>query len=325
MGPYALCRPQRGAHGCLGAAAARGWRLADVRAAVASGAWKGFPGLYTGPRNRAGWTGSSLEWRKSVDFTAGEKIYVTGSLATLTTRPPAPTDGADEFGLIRQWATGTDCAVADPERARRWGRRAVAVRQLLAAIGQAAMVSGSAVLEFGTRNLALHSGLSQRTVSRLLALLYAEPDPLLDVVNRGRMARADRIALRIPDAYADSVRWRRRRAGRIDAIHPAFLVLGGAAALTYQALDADEVRGAEVARAARLCPRPSHLLCGYSLSTGSPNAARVAGGAGPSAWTTSPSRPARPTFSGSARRGTGRIGRAGGPGCGSTPAPVTPS
>ena len=116
------------------------------------------------------------------------------------------------------------------------------------------MVSGSAVLEFGTRNLSLHSGLSQRTVSRLLAMLYAEPDPLLDVVNRGRMARANRIALRIPDAYADSVRWRRRRAGRIDAIHPAFLVLGGAAALTYQALDADEVRGAEVARAARLSP-----------------------------------------------------------------------
>jgi hypothetical protein len=30
------------------------------------------------------------------------------------------------------------------------------------------------------------------------------------------MARADRFALRIPDAYAQSVRWRRRRAGRID-------------------------------------------------------------------------------------------------------------
>jgi len=61
------------------------------------------------------------------------------------------------------------------------------------------MVSGSPVLEFGTRNLSLHSGLSQRTVSRLLRFLYDEPDPLLDVVNRGRMARADRFTLRIPD------------------------------------------------------------------------------------------------------------------------------
>ena len=93
-------------------------------------------------------------------FTAGEENVRHWLTSDVTTRPPAPIDGADEFGLIRQWATGTDCAVADPERARRWGRRSVAIRQLLAAIGQAAMVSGSSVLEFGTRNLALHAGLS---------------------------------------------------------------------------------------------------------------------------------------------------------------------
>ena len=38
----------------------------------------------------------------------------------------------------------------------------------------------------------------------------------------------------------------------IEAIHPAFLVLGGTAGLVYQALGQDEARGAEVARAARL-------------------------------------------------------------------------
>jgi DNA-binding transcriptional ArsR family regulator len=193
-----------------------------------------------------------LEWRKSVAFTAGPENMREWLTSDVVSRPPVPIDGADEFGLIRMWVTGTDCAAEDPERARRWGRRSIAIRQLLAAIGQAAMVSGSSVLEFGTRNLALHSGLSQRAVSRLLRFLVNEPDPLLDVVNRGRMARADRIALRIPDAYADRVRWRRRRAGRIDGIHPAFLVLGGAAALTYQVLDATGTCGAEVARAARL-------------------------------------------------------------------------
>jgi hypothetical protein len=150
--------------------------------------------------------------------------------------------------------TATDCAAADPERARRWGRRAIAVRQLLAAIGQAAMVSGSALIEFGTRNLSLHSGLSQRTVSRLLVMLREEPDPLVHLVRYRQAARADRYVLRIPAAYADSVRWRRRRAGRIDGIHPVFLVLGGAAAFTYEALGPDAARGAEVARAARLSP-----------------------------------------------------------------------
>ena len=83
-------------------------------------------------------------------------------------------------------------------------------------------------------------------------MLRDEPDPLIDLVSPRQMARADRYQLRIPDRYADSVRWRRRRAGRIEAAHPAFLVLSGTSALVYQALDQEEARGAEVARAARL-------------------------------------------------------------------------
>jgi hypothetical protein len=245
----------------LTAAAARGWRLGDVRAAVVSGAWKGFSELYY----RASEPGRMerllpYEWRKSIAFVAGEKNMRGWLTSDNDHAPPAGIDGADEFGLIRQWVTGTDCAAADPDRARGWGRRSVAVRQLLAAIAQAAMVSGSTVLEFGTRNLSLHSGLSQRTVSRLLVMLREEDDPLIDLVSRRRMARADRYQLRIPDRYAESVRWRRRRAGRIEAIHPVFLILGGSAGLVYQVLPAagagtgriSSNSGAEVARAARL-------------------------------------------------------------------------
>ena len=251
------CYPDRSAArmAVLAGAAARGWQLADVWAAIGSGAWRGLARLYERSSEPRRLDRLLLyEWRKAVVFAGGEKNVRDWLTSVSTSRPPAATGGADEFGLIRQWVTGTACAAADPERVRRWGRRAVAVRQLLAAIGQAAMVSGSSVLEFGTRNLSLHSSLSQRTVSRLLAMLYAEPDPLLDVVTRGRMARADRIALRIPDAYAESVRWRRRRAGRIDGIHPVFLLLGGTAGLVHQVLDGTETRGAEVARAARLSP-----------------------------------------------------------------------
>ena len=91
-------------------------------------------------------------------------------------------------------------------------------------------------------------------MSRLLRFLYAEPDPLLDLISQGRISRADRFGLRIPDRYADSARWRRRHAGRIDGIHPAFLVLGGTAGLVHQVLDGSPARGADVARAARLSP-----------------------------------------------------------------------
>jgi hypothetical protein len=239
----------------LAAAAARGWQLGDVRAAVASGAWKGLPDLYC----RASEPGRMerllpAEWRKAADFAAGSE-NVRGWLTSGVNHAPRPEPAdAAAFGFIRQWATGITCAAADPERARSWGRRSVAVRQLLAAIGQAAMVSGSCVLEFGTRNLSLHSGLSQRTVSRLLRFLREEADPLIDLVSPRRMARADRYQLRIPDRYADSARWRRWRAGRLDGVHPAFVVLGGPAFLVHQVLDSGPARGAEVARAAYLSP-----------------------------------------------------------------------
>jgi hypothetical protein len=239
----------------LGAAAARGWRLAEVESAVASGAWKGLPGLY----HRASEPGRMdrllpYEWQKCVGKISRED-FVRGwhTSDVQRPRPPADADGpAAEYGLTREWLTAILCAAEDPERVKGWGRRAIAVRLVLLALGQAAMASGSSVVEFGTRNLALHSALSHRTVSRVLRILRDEPDPLIDLVSVRKLARADRYALRIPDRYADSVRWRRRRAGRVEAAHPAFLVLGGTAALVYEALGLEAARGAEVARAARL-------------------------------------------------------------------------
>ena len=240
----------------LAAAAARGWQLADVRAAVGSGAWKGLAQLYE-RRSEPGRMARLLpgEWRKATGFVSGEKNIRHRPTSNSTSRPPTDSDGLSaEYGLIRQWMTAVGCAVEDPERVRRWGGRVIAIRLVLLALGQAAMVSGSSVLEFGCRNLALHAALSHRTVARVLELLRNEPDPLIDLVSRRQAARADRYQLRIPAAYAGSVRWRRRRAGRVDAIHPAFLVLGGVAGLVHQVLDGTETRGAEVARTARLSP-----------------------------------------------------------------------
>jgi hypothetical protein len=256
----------------LAAAAARGWQLADVRAAIASGAWRGLARLYE-RRSEPGRMDRLLpyEWRKAVDLAGGQENVRSWHTSDLYPRPPAgPIDGADEFGLIRRWMTAVACALEDPDRVRGWGGRAITVRLVLLALGQAAMVSRSSVLEFGCRNLALHAALSHRTVARVLELLRNEPDPLIDLVSRRQLARADRYALRIPARYADSVRWRRRRAGRIDAVHPAFLMLGGAAALVYQALDQGAARGAEVARAARLSPSATlaalRALAGHGLA-----------------------------------------------------------
>jgi hypothetical protein len=238
----------------LAAAAARGWRLAEVRGAIATGAWKGVAALYE-RRSEPGRMERllPLEWRKCTGKISREENVRQWHTSDGSPRPPAGEPALSaEYGLIRQWMTAILCAAGDPDRVRGWGGRAIAVRLVLLALGQAAMVSGSSVLEFGCRNLALHSALSHRTVARVLRLLAAEDDPLIDLVSLRRMARADRYQLRIPARYADSVRWQRRRAGRVEAIDPAFLVLGGTAGLVYEALGRDEARGAEVARTSRL-------------------------------------------------------------------------
>jgi hypothetical protein len=118
-------------------------------------------------------------------------------------------------------------------------------------------------------------------VSRVLRILRDEPDPLIDLVGVRKLARADRYALRIPDRYADSVRWRRRRAGRAEAAHPAFLMLGGTAALVYEALSPDPARGAEVARVARLSASATsaalQLLAEHGLAERGPGGWRRGG------------------------------------------------
>ena len=225
-----------------------------MQSAIASGAWKGLSGLYE-RRSEPGRLDRLLpyEWRKCIGKISREENVRPWHTSDLKTRPPAGNDDPSaEYGLIRQWMTATLCAAEDPERVKSWGRRAIAIRLVLAAIGQAAMASGSSTIEFGTRNIALYSALSHRTVSRVLRMLRDEPDPLIDLVSPCRLARADRYALRIPDRYVGSVRWRRRRAGRVEAIHPAFLVLGAPAGLVYQVLGPELARGAEVARMARL-------------------------------------------------------------------------
>ena len=58
----------------LRAAVVRGWRLAEVRAAIDSGAWRGLAGLYERPSEPARLSRLlPAEWRKAIAFAAGGK------------------------------------------------------------------------------------------------------------------------------------------------------------------------------------------------------------------------------------------------------------
>jgi hypothetical protein len=121
----------------LAAAVACGWQLGDVRAAVAAGAWPGLARLYE-RRSEPGRVHQLLpyEWRKAVSLASGEKDIRSWHVRDLNPRPPvSESTSAAEYGLIRQWVTAVGCALEDPERVRRWGRHASAVRLMLLALG----------------------------------------------------------------------------------------------------------------------------------------------------------------------------------------------
>lgn len=238
----------------LCSAAARGWALADVRAAVGAGPWAGLASLYP----RAGEPGRmkrllAAEYQLAVSFAGkGKRVRNSDTSDVHHHHPPDDLGAVIVFGMIRQWLTVSQMAAEDTDRIRRWGRQAVSVRLVLTALGLAAMVSGSPRIAFGVRNLALRAGVSADTAAAVLAMLRDEPDPLIRLARVHRLDRADAYDLVIPAAYEAGARWRRRRAGLVDAVHPAFLVVGKVEALVYQALTTAEETGREIARSARL-------------------------------------------------------------------------
>ena len=73
----------------LAAAAARGWQLADVRAAVPPGPGEASPSCTSGVPSPGGWTGSCpTNGEKPSTSPAGRKTCAAGTQATLTHAPP---------------------------------------------------------------------------------------------------------------------------------------------------------------------------------------------------------------------------------------------
>lgn len=126
---------------------------------------------------------------------------------------------SDSYGPMRVWVAAADCAIADPQRRASWGSRAISIRLVLAAMGQAAMRAGTGTIERGAVQFELNAGfeldagVSPPRTARALQALRHEPDPLLVLATRHRPDRASVYRLRIPDAYAVSARdmWRSAR------------------------------------------------------------------------------------------------------------------
>lgn len=273
----------------LSSAAMRGWALAEIVAEIRGGRWPGLAGLYSRAREpRRLERLLAWEWRKALADLAGDSPALNWHTSVKTTPRPQGTEtgGGPDAGaergrkeqareFTRAWAAAAEAAVADPARRARWGKHATAVRQVIHALARAATVAGSETVAFGGRNLALYSALPHRTCARALQVLRADPDPLIELVSPHHLDRADSYRLRVPGSCAEQARWARRHAGRTEALHPVWTVLGGTAAFTWLALDTESQPAGEIARAAHYSPgtvrRALRVLAGHGLAEHGPD------------------------------------------------------
>ena len=148
-----------------------------------------------------------------------------------TNTPYDPT--AVEFQFIREWWS----AMVLVELDRYSGRTGPGIRMVLRALGEAAMMTGSRYIEFGTRSLDVASGLDHTTVAKHLRQLRAEEDPLVYLIENDRGLLGDLYELRIPEEVVTRASRQSWRAGKIQALRPVFRDLGLPAAFVYEALE----------------------------------------------------------------------------------------
>jgi DNA-binding transcriptional ArsR family regulator len=272
--------PSEARFAILCSAAARGWQLSDLAARIRSGAWQGLASFYTRYRTDAQRTRAlTADWRKAVRKAGGAKSGHAGHTSgnQHAGRPPprvAPSPRTD----LRRW----DCAFRAVERSRWPGPHGITTRLVVRALAAAAQMRGSMVIDFGTRSLGLLAGVDHSTVAQVLRELRAEHDPFVVLEECHHGIRADKYRLVIPASCSVAAAWRRWRPGRF-GVHPAFRVLGGAAALVCEQLTAEPVRALDLP-----------LLTGLSPSTVSMALTRLAEHGiavrGPGGWQRGPAR-----------------------------------
>lgn len=234
--------PSEARQAVLVAAAGAGLGLLDVERRMKQGIWPGLAQFFSRYRSQHRFKALERDWRKAKAFLAARSTGKNNARISSTSQPntqPAGVTvsfalGSDfEHRFIRTWRN----ALALAEVRYRDSRDGMAKRMLLRALGAAAHMTGSRYIEFGTRSLAIASGIDHTTVAAHLKALRSEIDPLVTLIESGRGTHGDLYMLTVPQPLqeaASEVSWRK---GKIHALRPAFRELGIPAALLYEALE----------------------------------------------------------------------------------------
>lgn len=252
-------------------AVAAGLELRDVASRLVDGTWPGLAAMYARYRPQSRHQALVRDWNSAARFEKHRRETTgPGTVRVRPTREPETHGGASTYQDARSWVNAVDL-VFDQNR-----RDDLAARAVLYALGEAAQKTGSLVLEFGNRSLAIATGMDQRTVGRVLTRLAAEQDPLIDLLQPATGVKANVYALVIPDQLRVEATRRTWKKGKITGVRAAFRELGLSAAFVYAALEQrdDPTSGRDLAIDARLGVQTTYdalaLLHAFGLAVRSP-------------------------------------------------------
>lgn len=226
-------------------AVAAGWTLADVAVRIADGRWPGLAAMYARYSPKARSISLGKDWHRAHAYLAGRDkrpgsdgseshARKSHTSAPISQGGPVVGDSSAERDHIRTWRT----VLRVVEQHRFPGRRGHLVRFVLRALGESASKTASRYVSFGTRSLAVATGVDHSTVAAALRMLAAEPGGWLDLIEPARGEKADLYELRIPDDLVDMAAGLGWDAGMAHSLRPAFRELGHVAALVFEAIEA---------------------------------------------------------------------------------------
>lgn len=246
MSKYAS--PSEARQAVLWAATAAGWTLVDVARRVEDGTWPGLASFYARYSPHQRHKALSRDWLRAAAFEKRRREAHGKSPVRLRTTSPHKTHRGESRGhrnelggsvnqWIREWLAAVEL-LHGPDSD-------LAVRAVLYALAEAAILTGRLTVEHGNRSLAIATGLDHSTVGRILKRLDNEPSDraLLQLIKSAHGVYANLYELRIPPLLAPACATKPWRRGRVHAIRPVFRELGLPAAFVYAALEQVEHRG----------------------------------------------------------------------------------
>ena len=235
--------PSEARQAVVWAAVASGLTLTTVVARIETGAWPGLRSLYS-RYGRHQHAALSRDWHTATRFERQRRGGTRSTVHPCNTReinhsPSLSSQGKhaspEKNGAwsisVRDWLNAIRLL------RHRWQTDPTTLL-VLRALAQAAQQTGSTIIERGVRSLALATHVDPATISRVLARLLTEPEPVLIRDARGRGTRADQYRLVVPASIESSLTQMPWRPGQTRALHPVARGLGQIAGWVWEELRA---------------------------------------------------------------------------------------